>query len=116
MKKEEIILQKIDDLQTTTIVNNTCIDNRFKRLEETLEETIERFSEISILKSTINAISISQENKEKTIKNLETDIIKLEIIGDEFYMLLKDIKDKTVTRKDLIAYVDEYIKMRDLEL
>ena len=31
-------------------------------------------------------------------------------------MLLKDIKDKTTTRKDLIAYVNEYIKLRDLEL
>jgi len=116
MKKEEIILQKIDDLQTTTIVNNTCVDKRFKRLEETLEETIQRFSEISILKSIINAISVSQENQDKTIKNLETDIIKLEIIKEEFYMLLKDIKDKTVTRKDLIAYVNEYIKNRNLEL
>ena len=116
MKKEEIILQKIDDLGATIIVNNTCIDNRFKRLEKTLEETIQRFSKISILKSTINAISVSQQNQEITIKNLETDIIKLEIIKEEFYMLLKDIKDKTVTRKDLIAYVNEYIKMRDLEL
>ena len=93
MKKEEIILNRIDNLETNASVNNTCIINRFKRLEENLEKTIERFSEISILKSTINAISISQENKDKTIKNLETDIIKLEIIKDEFYMLLKDIKD-----------------------
>tara|TARA_R100001591_G_scaffold53638_1_gene63635 strand:+ start:3152 stop:3490 length:339 start_codon:yes stop_codon:yes gene_type:complete len=112
MKKEEIILQKIDDLQTTTIVNNTCVDKRFKRLEETLEETIQRFSEISILKSTLNAVIESQERKQKTISDLETEVIKLEVIKTEFLMLCRDIENKTITRKELI----DYVKKQNLEL
>lgn len=116
MKKEEIILNRIDNLETNAIVNNTCIINRFKRLEETLKETIERFSEISVLKSTLNAVSVSQENKDKTIKDLETDVIRLEIIKEEFLMLCRDVKDKTITRKELIDYINEYIKKQNLEL
>ena len=114
MKKE--LLQRIDDLGTTIVVNNTCIDNRFKRLEETLEETIERFSEISILKSTLNAAIESQEIKQKTIKNLETKVISLEVIKEEFLMLCRDIKNKTITRKKLIDYVEEYIQIQNIEL
>ena len=114
MKKE--LLQRIDDLGTTIVVNNTCIINRFKRLEETLKETIERFSEISVLKSTLNAVSVSQENKDKTIKDLETDVIRLEIIKEEFLMLCRDIKNKTITRKKLIDYVEEYIQIQNIEL
>lgn len=107
MKKEEIILNRIDNLETNASVNNTCIINRFKRLEETLEETIERFSEISILKSTLNAVIESQEIKQKTIKNLETKVISLEVIKEEFLMLCRDIKNKTITRRELIDYVEK---------
>ena len=113
MKKEEIILNRIDNLEINASVNNTCIINRFKRLEETLEETIERFSEISILKSTLNAVIESQEIKQKTIKNLETKVISLEVIKEEFLMLCRDIKNKTITRKELINYVEEYIQIQN---
>tara|TARA_R100001443_G_scaffold70583_2_gene78879 strand:- start:1564 stop:1914 length:351 start_codon:yes stop_codon:yes gene_type:complete len=116
MKKEEIILNRIDNLETNASVNNTCIINRFKRLEETLEETIERFSEISILKSTLNALITSQENKRKIIKDLEADVIELEATKHEFSILCKEIKRKTITRQELIAYANSYIESQNLEL
>ena len=112
MKKE--LLERIDDLGTTIVVNNTCIDNRFKRLEETLQNTIEQFFENSVLKSSMNTLLEGNEYRGKIIKDLEAEIIDLEARKYEFLLLCKTINDKTVNRKELIAYANSYLQ--DLEL
>jgi|14BtaG_2_1085337.scaffolds.fasta_scaffold53643_3 hypothetical protein len=112
MKKE--LLQRIDDLQTTTIVNNTCIDKRFTRLEETLQNTIKQFFDNQALKSSMNDLLEGNEYRGKIIKDLEAEIIDLESRKYEFVLLCKTINDKTVNRKELIAYANSYLQ--DLEL
>ena len=114
MKKEEIILNRIDNLETNASVNNTCIINRFKRLEETLEETIKQFSEIQSLRCSIDVLLEGNEYRGKIIKDLEAEIIDLESRKYEFLLLCKTINDKTVNRKELIAYANSYLQNLEL--
>lgn len=61
MEKEEIILNRIDNIETNAIVNNTCMDMRFKRLEDKIKEFEDTKHEFSTLCKAIKDKTITRE-------------------------------------------------------